>query len=390
MIDLFIMICLVAIAIPFFAYPFLLWVRATFAPSSIHPAQHTPEVDLIIAAHDEEDSIEARIENALSLDYPPDRLRIWIASDGSEDATVAISRRFEASGVRVLDLPRGGKAAAIVQVVEASGAEILAFSDANSHWRPDALRCLLSPFADPAVGGVAGDQRYVEAGSSSAESLGERGYWSFDRVLKRWQSRAGNVISATGAIYAIRRVCFEAPPPDATDDFMISTGVIAAGQRLVFAEDAVALEPPADSTQGEFRRKVRIITRGIRAVGYRRGLMNPFRTGLYAVELLVHKLWRRLVWLPSSALVLSTPFVLLSPSRLGWISLVFCAVALFGTVGRLWPALTRFRLVALASYVVMVNAACALATLNALRGRRIARWEPERLAPSSVSPESTP
>jgi cellulose synthase/poly-beta-1,6-N-acetylglucosamine synthase-like glycosyltransferase len=390
MIDLFVVLCVVAIAMPFIAYPLLLWARAHFAPSAIRAADYTPEVDLLIAAHDEEDSIEARIENALSLDYPSDRLRIWVASDGSEDATVAISRRFEAHGVRVLDLPRGGKAVALVRAVDASCGEILAFSDANSHWPPNALKCLLRPFADPTVGGVAGDQRYIEGGSSSTESLGERGYWSFDRVLKRWQSRAGNVVSATGAIYAIRRTCFEAPPSDATDDFMISTGVIAAGQRLVFAEDAIALEPPAESTRGEFRRKVRIITRGLRAVGYRRGLMNPFSTGLYAFELLVHKLWRRLVWLPSLALVLSTPFALSNSSALGWLPLLFFVGALLGTLGRIWPVLNRFRPVALASYVVMVNSACALATLNALRGRRIARWEPERLASPPASSEPSP
>jgi len=410
MIEMVQLVALFAFAAPFLLYPGLLCLRAAWAPAPIAGGDVQPTVDLIIAAHDEAASIDVRLENALALDYPPERLRIWVASDGSTDGTVEIARRRQDDRVRVLDLPRQGKAAALTAAVEASATEppgaatVLAFSDANSQWQADALRELVRPFADPAIGGVAGDQRYAspadagETGPGDEGTQGERSYWSFDRRLKRWQSRAGNVISATGAIYAIRRELFEPPPPDATDDFMISTAVIAQGRRLVFCEAAVAIEPPADAAGGELRRKVRILTRGLRAVLYRRALMSPSKTGLYALELFVHKLWRRLVWIPFAVLLATAPPALaaggpgaalaggvLAGTGLGVIGLVRSArrTVPVPADGRRPTGLLRAmgrRLTSIAAYVLMVQLACARATLDVLRGRRVATWEPERAA----------
>ncbi len=373
-----VVLCYVTIALPFVAYPLLLALRATLFPEPIRRGKETPGVDLIIAAHNEAASIEARLENALSLDYPRDQLNIFVASDGSTDRTVEIARTFSGRGVHVLDLPRGGKAQALIAAIGTSSSDILAFSDANSDWATDALRQLVAPFSDERVGGVAGDQRYIRpASSEQGQALGERGYWSFDRLLKQWQSQAGNAISATGAIYAIRRECFEPPPPDATDDFMISTGVIAQGRRLVFATEAAAYEPPADEDAGEFRRKVRIITRGLRAVIYRRALLNPSRTGLYAIELFIHKLWRRLTWIPLLGLVLVFPFTAGGLST--WAAGIATFFVSLGGLAHFLPKLRRFRIVAVSYYIVMVNSACAWATFNTLRGNRVARWDTERV-----------
>lgn len=383
---------LAAIAVPFVAYPLLLWLRARLRRDPIRGAEIQPDVDLVICAHDEAASIEKKLENALALDYPRERLVIWVASDGSTDGTVAIARRFEPRGVRVLDLPRVGKAAAIEAAVGASSAEIVAFSDANSMWHPGALRALVRPFADARVGGVAGDQRYVaEADASTLDAArrdgvagdpdpahGERTYWRFDRRLKQWQSESGSAISATGAIYAIRRSLFRVPPADATDDFMISTEVIARGRRLAFAPDAVAFEPPARSTRGEFRRKVRIVTRGLRAVSYRRDLLRPSRTGLYAVELLLHKVWRRLAWIPLCVLFAAIPSSWASGGIGRPFAIAATAALAGGIAGLLVPTFRRFRPVGIAAYVLMVNAACALAAYNVLRGRTVSRWETER------------
>ncbi len=389
MIGAIVSTALFAIAAPFVLYPLALFLRARLAPRAISAADHTPTVDLIICAHNEAASIHAKLENALALDYPADRLTICVASDGSSDATVEIARRFASDAakgpdtserIRVLDLPRRGKAHALEQAVRTTEAEVLAFSDANSEWTRPSMRALMRPLADPEVGGVAGDQRYRSGseGTLGDDSIGERSYWSFDRLLKRWQSRAGNTISATGAIYAIRRELFEPPPADATDDFMISTGVIARGSRLVFCEGAVALEAPSKSTRGEFRRKVRITTRGLRAVHYRRALLNPRLHGAYAFELLLHKLWRRLAWLPLLALVLVSPWCWSSGGILAALAVCVIGTLAMGIGGLLQPRTQRLKPVAIASYGIMVNAACAMATLDVLRGRRISHWEPAR------------
>ncbi|MEH6588780.1 MAG: glycosyltransferase family 2 protein [Halioglobus sp.] len=367
----YLVLVLTLIAIPYTLYPLLLWLRARFFADPPSRADITPDVDLVICAHNEERVIAARLENALKLDYPLEHLTIWVASDGSTDETVDIVRQFDPDRVRCMDLPRGGKAAALNACVAAGRAQVIAFSDANSQWSPQALRMLTRSFADPQVGGVAGDQRYVK---DSQGAIGERSYWSFDRVLKDWQSRAGNVISATGAIYAVRRELFQPAPPDATDDFVVSTSVIAQGKRLVFERDAVAMESPA-SDAGEYQRKVRILTRGLRAVYYRRELLLPSRSGFYSVQLLLHKLWRRMTWLPLLLLLPAPLYAADGPFQL-MVAIAVVGVITLGVSGLVRSSLRRFKLVDVAAYVLMVNAACMVASYNALRGHRVSHWNP--------------
>jgi len=362
---------LVLIVIPFTAYPMLLWLRSRIAPKAIMREQITPSVDLVICAHNEADAIEAKLRNALALNYPQDALTIWVASDGSTDNTVKRASAFVSGRLHVLDLPRGGKAAALNHVVSLGEAEVIAFSDANSMWQDDALLALVSPLADQDVGGSAGDQQYEKA---LAQNSGERGYWNFDRLLKSWQSQAGNVISATGAIYCVRRELFEPAPADATDDFMISTAVIAAGKRLVFAQDAVAVEPAATASGIEFQRKVRVISRGLRSVWYRRALLNPAGYGLYAFELLVHKLWRRLVWIPLLMLILLSPFGLKGDAMSTLISLAVLSFTCIAVLGLLWSELRRCRIFSVAAFIMMVNVACAVAAYKFVTGQRMTQW----------------
>ena len=128
-------------------------------------------MSVIIAAHDEERSIGPRIDNLLAVDYPRDCLEIVIASDGSSDRTVAEASRADAPRP-VLDLPRTGKASALNAAVAASTGEILVFSDANTAYAPDAIRRLVRSFADPEVGGVAGNQVYLPASEPETDPTG--------------------------------------------------------------------------------------------------------------------------------------------------------------------------------------------------------------------------
>jgi glycosyltransferase involved in cell wall biosynthesis len=360
-------------------FPMLVLLRSRVRPRDHRSEPITPRVSLIVAARNEERVIAGRIENALALDYPHDLFEVIVASDGSDDATVELVRAFDDPRVRVLDLPRVGKDGALAAAAEAASGQILVFSDANSHYAPDALRKLVAPFADPTVGGVAGDQRYLPAnGGEASVAQGERGYWDLDRALKLAESRAGNVISATGAIYAVRRSLFRPPPPGVTDDFAISTAVIAQGQRLVFAPDAVAYEPVAGTGDAEFARKVRVMTRGLNGVVLRRELLDPRRHGFYAVQLLSHKVLRRLMALPLGVLA-ATSLALGARSRLFRV-LAAGQLAVYG-LGALGIARGRrksSKLLALPAYFVMVNAASLKAAWNVVRGRSIERWEPQR------------
>ena len=186
-------------------FPALVLLRGALARRPYLTADVTPDVTVVVAVHNEAEVIGEKIDNLLALDYPPEGLAIVIASDGSDDGTDEIVRARSGRRLRLLSLPRAGKARALNAAVTEAGGEVLVFTDANSIFRPDAVRALVRPLADPAVGGVAGNQVYLSSTSNDASDVGEQGYWNFDRMLKVAQSRAGSVTGATGAIYAIRR-----------------------------------------------------------------------------------------------------------------------------------------------------------------------------------------
>ncbi len=369
------------VAYTYVGFPALLLVRAALRPRPIRAADIEPRVSVVLAAHDEAEAIRGRIANVLASDYPADRLDVVVASDGSTDGTVTAAESADPR-VHVLDLPRVGKAAALDAAVARTTGEIVVFTDANTAFDADAIRRLVRPFADPDVGGVAGDQRY-ERPDRADGSRGERTYWDYDRILKDAESRAGSVVAATGAIYALRRELVEPVRPGVTDDFYVSSGAIAAGRRLVFAGDAVAREPAAATTGREFERKVRIMTRGLRGVAARRELLDPRRTGFYAIQLLSHKVLRRVAALP--LLVMATTAPLLAGqaafyrlATAGEIVLVAIGAAGILGAGRAWA---RTPLVALPAFFLLVNLASLRALANLVSGARIERWEPRRDRP---------
>lgn len=370
----------VALVHTYLLMPALILLRGWMRPRPYGAAGIAPSVSLIIAAHNEATGIAAKLENLLALDYSRERLEIVIASDGSDDGTDEIVNGYAERGVRLLTLPRGGKAAALNAAVAAASGEILVFSDANSIYAPDAVRALVRPFADPEVGGVAGDQRYLRDPAAGGTAEGERRYWDLDRRLKLAESRAGNAVSATGAIYAMRRELFEEVPSGVTDDFVTSTAVVARRRRLVFAPDAVAYEPVAASRDAEYGRKVRVITRGLAGVLRRRELLDPRRHGFYAIQLFWHKVLRRLMVYPLLVLALTSPLLW---SR-GWLyrAATLGQAAFYGLgaagIALAHTPLGRRRLLAMPAFFCLVNAAALHATLNLLRGRRIDRWEPRR------------
>jgi cellulose synthase/poly-beta-1,6-N-acetylglucosamine synthase-like glycosyltransferase len=361
-------------------FPLLLALRGWRWPRPYRAADITPSVSLILAAHNEAGSIGAKLANALALDYPRDRLQLLVVSDGSDDGTNEIVAAQAGQGVTLLPLPRVGKADALNRAAAAATGDILVFSDANSIYATDALRALVRPFADAQVGGVAGNQQYLNGRDAGAGANGEKSYWNFDRLLKEWESQAGNTISATGAIYAIRRSLFQEIPGGVTDDFFTSTGVIAQGYRLVFAADAIAYEPVAASAGREFGRKVRVISRGLQAVRRRRELLNPRRYGFYAVQLFSHKLLRRLLVFPLLLLALVSPslwrrgrlYQAATVAQFGFYSLAGAGWLLRQSR---WGSL---KVLALPFYFCLVNVAALIAAVNLLRGKRIEKWQPER------------
>jgi glycosyltransferase involved in cell wall biosynthesis len=384
---------LAAVLATYVGFPVVTLLRSTVRPRPVRSSAGAlpASAAVVVAAHDEAAGIGAKLQSLFDAEpaQGPDghevRLDVVVAADGCTDGTQGVVRGFADRGVRLLDLPRVGKAAALNAAVATCDADVLVLTDANGVVAPRALAALLRPFADPEVGGVAGDQRYGSAVTGEVDdgiARGERSYWSVDRWLKATESAGGSAVSATGALYAVRRSLFPEVAAGVTDDFYASTAVVLAGYRLVFCPEAVVHEPVAPSGRSEYRRKVRVMTRGLTGVLLRRELLDPRRHGWYAVQLLGHKVLRRTVVLPLVTLAVSSAVgarrhrasrvLLAGQAAVYGAGLVGLGL---GRTGRGCP-----RLLALPAYFCLVNAAAAHALVNVATGRRIDRWEPDREA----------
>ena len=247
-----------------------------------------PRVSLIVAAYDEEEVIEAKVANALALDYPRELLELIVASDGSYDATV---ERARAAGADlVLELPRGGKLAAQNAAAERAAGEILAFSDANSEWRPDALRQLIAPFADPRVAYACGQVRFLDADGDNLEGA----YWRYEMAVREMESELAGITAGNGAIYAVRTADYLPLDPSGSHDLSFPFALAKRGKRSLYVPAARAEEKMVPTMEGEFARKRRMMV-GIWDIVVGEGMISPrgYST-LYAFELFSHRLLRYL------------------------------------------------------------------------------------------------
>lgn len=335
---------------------------------------------MLIAARNEEASIGRKLETVLAQDVAPHALRVLVVSDGSEDATLERARAVGDSRVTCFQTPtHGGKAAALNAGLAQIRSDVVIFSDANSMLAPGALRALLAPFADPAVGGVCG--RPVPERGQRQGWIGrmERWFWAYDNMLKRAESRLGGAVSAQGTLYAMRRECLPATvPPDVADDFFISVQAPANGRVLAFAPGAVAREAVTDRTGDEFRRRVRSTERGWRGLMKMARLLDPSRHGIYAVQLFCHKVLRRLAAFLMPLLLLTN--IAIADDGRGYTVLLgaqglFYVLGLGGLASR---RVARLPGAGLCAFFIMGHAAMALGILRASMGLRSTRWAPVR------------
>jgi cellulose synthase/poly-beta-1,6-N-acetylglucosamine synthase-like glycosyltransferase len=325
-----------------------------------------PRVSLIIPAYDEEAVIERKIANVRALDYPTARLEVVVASDGSRDRTAALAR--EAGADQVMELPRGGKVAALNHAAAETSGAILAFSDANSYWRPDALRRLVSRFVDERVGYVCGQVRFEGGEGGNQEGL----YWRYEMAVRSRETRLAGITAGNGAIYAVRREAYIELDPSRGQDIGFPFELTKRGWRAVYEQGAVAEEKMAPTVEGEFRRKRRMMW-GLWDVMLRWGMLDPRGYGpLYALEIYSHRLLRYLTpWL--HLVVLGANIALLGHGFLYTATLAIqLAVLLCALLGRFVPALP-FRI---AYYYVTVTASIAVGLWDRLRAGSVPiGWE---------------
>ena len=290
-----------------------------------------PHVAVLVAAHNEELNIAERVRNLLAQDYPAERLRIVIGSDGSTDRTVEILAALGCERVTCVHVAqRRGKAATLNDLVALTTAEVLVFSDANTSFRPDTIAKLVRYFREPEVGCVCGELRLVRdiAHPENQDHI----YWRYERLLKFFESRIGGLLGANGGVYALRRSSYQPIPAQAiVDDFWISMQVIEAGQRCVYDPEAIALETIPHRLSDEFRRRVRIGMGNYQALKRFAGMLGP-RHGAVAFTFLSHKCLR---WFVPHFMVLAFISNLLLAGQGGYTVLLlgqilFYAAAWFG------------------------------------------------------------
>ncbi|MBW3608004.1 MAG: glycosyltransferase family 2 protein [Actinobacteria bacterium] len=350
-------------------YPLLLAalarMRRTRTPA---PAfDELPTVSLIVAAYDEAAVIAGKVANALALDYPPERLEVVVASDGSTDATVLEARR--AGAHHVLDLERGGKIRAQDAGVKRSRADVVAFSDANSTWEADALRELVGAFADARVGYACGQVRFVnDDDGTNQEGL----YWRYEMALRALESRLLSVTAGNGAIYATRREAYIEVDPIMGHDLSFPFNMVKRGWRAVYVPQARATEKMVPSIEGEFARKRRMMSHAWPIV-FRGGLLSPRGyPPLYALMIASHRVLRYAApFLHVGALVAS--FVLGATSAFYAVALALqLALILAAMLGRIVP----LRPLLVARYYVLSTASVAAGLWDWLRHGTPAGWEP--------------
>jgi cellulose synthase/poly-beta-1,6-N-acetylglucosamine synthase-like glycosyltransferase len=255
------------------------------------PTEELPKLSILIAAHNEGAIIAARIENALALDYPGERLEIAVATDGCSDQTAEVVRRYADRGVRLLEYPvRRGKATVLNASIPQLTGDVVVLSDANTFTEPDAARRLARWFADRRIGVVCGRLVLTDpVTGTNADSL----YWRYETYLKKCEGRLGALLGANGGIYALRRECFTPIPTDTiVDDFVLPLQAkLRTGCGIVYDPGAVAHEETPPNIRAEFRRRARIGAGGFQSVGRLWGLLNPLN-GWIAFTFLSHKILR--------------------------------------------------------------------------------------------------
>jgi cellulose synthase/poly-beta-1,6-N-acetylglucosamine synthase-like glycosyltransferase len=330
------------------------------------PDGDLPTVSLIVAAYDEEGVIERKVANARALDYPQGRLEIIVASDGSTDRTAQLAR--SAGADLVLELPRGGKVASLNAAVGRARGVILAFSDANSFWRPDALRRLIARFADERVGYACGQVRFVGGEGGNQEGL----YWRYEMAVRRMESRLAGITAGNGGIYAVRREAYIELDPSRGQDIGFPFELTKRGWRAVYEPTAVAEEKMAPTVEGEFRRKRRMMW-GLWDVMLKWGMLDPRGYGpAYALEIYSHRLLRYLTpWLHLVAFAVNV--ALLGDGAFYAVTMALQLALLAGAVlGRFSPLLP-FRI---AYYYVTVTASIAVGLWDRLRAGAVPiGWE---------------
>jgi biofilm PGA synthesis N-glycosyltransferase PgaC len=338
-----------------------------------------PCCTLVIAAHNEEQIIEEKIQNCLALKYPDGKLKIVFVTDGSTDSTPDIISRYPEITL-LHQNGRSGKIAAMHRAMTYVTSEIAVFTDANTFLNAEALVNICRHYVDKTVGAVAGEKRVQMDESADASAAGEGFYWKYESALKKWDSELYSVVGAAGELFSVRRLLYQDVEPDTIlDDFMISMLIAAKGYRIIYEPQAYAVESASENVTEELKRKVRIAAGGIQSILRLKGLLNPFKYPILSFQYISHRVLRWtvtpflliLVFALDAALALQPGGILFKTIFLA--QLLFYTLALTGMI--MEKRHIRIKALFVPYYFCVMNYAVMMGIVRYFSKKQSAAWE---------------
>lgn len=365
----------------YFLYPLLLILmpkrrRVEAISETMPPSISPPKLSFVITAFNEENGIRAKIENTLTVNYPPELLEIIVASDGSTDSTNDIVLEYAAQGVRLakVDEQKGKENAQRFAIGQAKG-DIIVFSDVSTRIEPQSLHIIANAFLDPEVGAVSSEDRFI---TSNGEVAGEGAYVKYEMWLRKLESSVCSLVGLSGSFFAARKEICADWDITVPSDFNTALSCVLNDKAAVTVPNLLGFYPNLADESKEYQRKLRTVIRGIAALFNRIEVANPFRFGFFAVQVISHKVMRWLVpWFLAGLML--TNLILLGQ---GFIyQLIFIGQLAFYTVATLGWVSQKLRLNSLIKipfFFTQVNIAIAHATLQYLGGKRVTHWKPSK------------
>ena len=368
----------------------LLKLKKIFFPGRFLKTDNSyePNICLFVTAFNERDYVQQKVENSFSLDYPKEKIEyVWV-TDGSDDGTPDLLRKYENLKVYHLD-ERLGKMHAMNRGVKFVQAPIIIFSDTNTILGNQSIREIVKKFSNEKIGCVAGEKRIVEKEADAAAGAGEGLYWKFESWIKNMDAELNSAVGAVGELFAIRTNLFEDVETDTLlDDFIISLRIAQKGYYIAYTPNAYAEETASLNVKEELKRKIRIAAGGVQTIFRLKGLLNPFRYGLLSWQYFSHKVLR---WTlaPISLFIIFIINLLIVSKQGGWSDFQFYSLFLYfqficyvlAVVGWYFEnRKLRFKILFVPYYFLSINYASIHGIFRYFKGNQSVKWEKSKRA----------
>jgi len=366
----------------YFGYVGLVIFLGFICNKKVQKSDIKPTVTLMIAAFNEEKGIQEKIENSLLLDYPKDKFKIVVVSDGSTDNTDSIVREYKTRGVELIRVEgRVGKTEARNIAMKSVKTDITIFSDGTTHYTQDVVTKMIRNFADESVGMVSGNLKYKDD-ENTQMGIGQKLYWQYETIIKQAQTKLGTLTGSIGCITAFRTHLYHPLPPNVIEDFTAPLMFVQDGYRVVFEKDAVCFEETTKKSKMEWYMRIRVIRGGMTGLIYAKSVINPLKNPVSAFQLISHKVLRWLVPVFGILLFMCSALASVHPVATIYIKVLFTLQIIFYLIAIISFTLEKYeihnKILAIPLYFIVINCASLIAIYKVLTSKLEATWETDR------------